>query len=37
MQAKCFARHFLGNVAVSIGRGYRPDWQMWRSRNRATV
>jgi cytochrome P450 len=29
MQAKCFARHFLGNVAVSIEPGYRPDWQMW--------
>jgi cytochrome P450 len=29
MQAKCFARHFLGKVAVSIEPGYRPAWQMW--------
>ena len=29
MQAKCFARHFLDKVAISIERGYRPDWQMW--------
>jgi cytochrome P450 len=29
MQAKCFARHFLQNVEVSIAPGYRPDWQMW--------
>jgi cytochrome P450 len=29
MQAKCFARHFLGKFAVSIERGYRPGWQMW--------
>jgi cytochrome P450 len=29
MQAKCFARHLLGNVRVSIAPGYRPDWKMW--------
>lgn len=29
MQAKCFARHFLQNIEVSIAPGYRPDWQMW--------
>src|SRR5271167_2848743 len=29
MQAKCFARHFLQNVSVSLEPGYRPDWQMW--------
>ncbi|CCD84939.1 putative cytochrome P450 family proteins [Bradyrhizobium sp. ORS 285] len=29
MQAKCFARHFLGNVEVSLAPGYQPSWQVW--------
>jgi cytochrome P450 len=29
MQAKCFARHFLQNIEVSLPPGYRADWQMW--------
>jgi cytochrome P450 len=29
MQAKCFARHFLQNLSVSLEPGYTPDWQMW--------
>ena len=29
MQAKCFARHFLQNLEVSMGAGYSPEWQMW--------
>jgi cytochrome P450 len=29
MQAKCFARHFLQNLEVSLPPGYRPEWQMW--------
>jgi cytochrome P450 len=29
MQAKCFARHFLQNVSVSLEQGYTPQWQMW--------
>src|ERR1700712_1113277 len=29
MQAKCFARHFLQNLSVSLEPGYQPDWQMW--------
>jgi cytochrome P450 len=29
MQAKCFARHFLQNLDVSLRAGYRADWQMW--------
>ncbi len=29
MQAKCFARHFLQNLSVSLPPGYKPDWQMW--------
>ncbi|HEY4836264.1 MAG TPA: cytochrome P450 [Bradyrhizobium sp.] len=29
MQAKCFARHFLQNLSVSLEEGYTPDWQMW--------
>jgi cytochrome P450 len=29
MQAKCFARHFLQNLSVSMELGYMPDWQMW--------
>jgi cytochrome P450 len=29
MQAKCFARHFLQNLDVSLPKGSEPDWQMW--------
>jgi cytochrome P450 len=29
MQAKCFARHFLQNLSVSLPQGTAPDWQMW--------
>ena len=29
MQAKCFARHFLQNLEVSLEPGYTPNWQMW--------
>jgi cytochrome P450 len=29
MQAKCFARHFLQSLEVSLEPGYKPDWQMW--------
>jgi cytochrome P450 len=29
MQAKCFARHLLQNLSVSLPPGYEPDWQMW--------
>ncbi|MCP3373841.1 cytochrome P450 [Bradyrhizobium cajani] len=29
MQAKCFARHFLQNIAVSLEPGYKPPWQAW--------
>ena len=29
MQAKCFARHFLQNLDVSLPKGAAPDWQMW--------
>ena len=29
MQAKCFARHFLQNLSVSLAAGYKPEWQMW--------
>jgi cytochrome P450 len=29
MQAKCFARHFLQNLSVSLPKGSAPDWQMW--------
>jgi cytochrome P450 len=29
MQAKCFARHFLQNLEVSLQPAYRPEWQMW--------
>ena len=29
MQAKCFARHFLQNLSVSLEPGYTPDWQAW--------
>src|SRR6201746_2135152 len=28
-QAKCFARHFLQNLSVSLEPGYTPQWQMW--------
>jgi cytochrome P450 len=36
MQAECFARHFLQNLEVSLEPNYKPDWQMWPIRNRAT-
>ena len=29
MQAKCFTRHFLQNMRVSMQPGYVPQWQMW--------
>jgi cytochrome P450 len=29
MQAKCFARHFLQNLSVSLTPGTTPEWQMW--------
>ena len=29
MQAKCFARHFLQNLEVSLPPGYKAEWQMW--------
>jgi cytochrome P450 len=29
MQAKCFARHFLQNLNVTLAPGTAPDWQMW--------
>jgi cytochrome P450 len=29
MQAKCFARHFLQNLEVSLEPGYKPEWLMW--------
>jgi cytochrome P450 len=29
MQAKCFARHFLQNLDVSMSKDFEPDWQMW--------
>jgi cytochrome P450 len=29
MQAKCFARHFLQNLDVSLPQGAQADWQMW--------
>ncbi len=29
MQAKCFARHFLQNLSVTLTPGTRPNWQMW--------
>jgi cytochrome P450 len=29
MQAKCFARHFLQNLNVTLEPGTTPDWQMW--------
>lgn len=29
MQVKCFIRHFLQNLTVSLEPGYQPAWQMW--------
>ncbi|WP_407170636.1 cytochrome P450 [Bradyrhizobium sp. ORS 111] len=29
MQAKCFARHFVQNLDVSLPAGYKAEWQMW--------
>ncbi|ABD90215.1 cytochrome P450 [Rhodopseudomonas palustris] len=29
MQAKCFTRHFVQNLEVSLAPGYAPEWQMW--------
>ncbi len=29
MQVKCFTRHFLQNLEVSLEPGYQPDWQIW--------
>jgi cytochrome P450 len=29
MQAKCFARHFVQNISVSLEPDYTPNWQMW--------
>jgi cytochrome P450 len=29
MQAKCFARHLLQNLAVSVAPGYQAVWKMW--------
>jgi cytochrome P450 len=29
MQVKCFIRHFVQNIAVSLPEGYEPQWQMW--------
>jgi cytochrome P450 len=29
MQVKCFTRHFLQNLEVSLEPGYKPDWQIW--------
>jgi cytochrome P450 len=29
MQAKCFARHFLQNLNVTLAPGAAPGWQMW--------
>jgi cytochrome P450 len=29
MQVKCFARHFLQNIEVSLPDGYTPQWRMW--------
>jgi cytochrome P450 len=29
MQAKCFTRHFLQNLSVSLEPGYQPQWQLW--------
>ncbi|MGE5158994.1 MAG: cytochrome P450 [Gemmatimonas sp.] len=29
MQAKCFARHLLQNLSISLPADYEPQWQMW--------
>jgi cytochrome P450 len=29
LQAKCFARHLLQNLRVSVSPGYVPPWRMW--------
>ena len=29
MQAKCFTRHFLQNLSVTLPPGYKAEWQMW--------
>ncbi|MCA6123973.1 cytochrome P450 [Bradyrhizobium sp. WSM 1704] len=29
MQAKCFARHFVQNLEVSLPQSYKAEWQMW--------
>ena len=29
MQARCFARHLLPNLSVSVAPGYAPAWRMW--------
>jgi len=29
MQAKCFVRHLLRNVAVLVAPGYTAGWRMW--------
>jgi cytochrome P450 len=29
MQAKCFVRHLVQNLAVSVARGYSAAWRMW--------
>jgi len=29
MQAKCFSRHFLPNIRVSLPQGGSKGWQMW--------
>jgi cytochrome P450 len=29
MQAKCFARHLLQALSLSIAPGYTPAWKMW--------
>ena len=29
MQAKCFTRHLLQNVRISVAPGYETDWKMW--------
>jgi len=36
MQAKCFARHFLQNLTVTLEPGSTPDWAMWPIPSRAT-
>jgi len=29
MQAKCFSRHLVQNVSVSLADGYQPEWHYW--------